>query len=81
MSSRTGFLFGFPKQLLDSPNIVHFRAYGGGTEKKSGDFRERGDPMNEEAKPVSATRLVLAQVMTPPDANIAGNVLLYDGGG
>ena len=37
--------------------------------------------MNEEAKPVSATRLVLAQVMTPLDANIAGNVLLYDGGG
>ncbi len=30
--------------------------------------------MNEEAKPVSATRLVLAQVMTPLDANIAGNV-------
>ena len=37
--------------------------------------------MNEEAKPVSATRLVLLQVMTPLDANIAGNVLLYDGGG
>ena len=30
--------------------------------------------MNEEAKPVSATRLVLAQVMSPLDANIAGNV-------
>ena len=37
--------------------------------------------MNEEAKPVSVTRLVLAQVMTPLDANIAGNVLLHDGGG
>ena len=37
--------------------------------------------MNGEAEPVSATRLVLLQVMTPLDANIAGNVLLYDGGG
>jgi uncharacterized protein (TIGR00369 family) len=30
--------------------------------------------MTEEGKTVSATRLVLAQVMTPQDANIAGNV-------
>ena len=30
--------------------------------------------MTEEEKPVSASRLVLAQVMTPQDANIAGNV-------
>jgi uncharacterized protein (TIGR00369 family) len=30
--------------------------------------------MTEEGKPVSASRLVLAQVMTPQDANIAGNV-------
>ena len=30
--------------------------------------------MTEEGKPGSASRLVLAQVMTPQDANIAGNV-------
>ncbi len=30
--------------------------------------------MASEPKPVSASRLVLAQVMTPLDANIAGNV-------
>jgi uncharacterized protein (TIGR00369 family) len=30
--------------------------------------------MTEGGKPVSASRLVLAQVMTPQDANIAGNV-------
>ncbi len=30
--------------------------------------------MPGEPKPVSASRLVLAQVMTPQDANIAGNV-------
>ncbi len=30
--------------------------------------------MIEKTKPVSASRLVLAQVMTPQDANIAGNV-------
>ena len=37
--------------------------------------------MNEEAKPVSVTRLVLAQVMTPLAANMPGDVLLHDGGG
>lgn len=30
--------------------------------------------MAEKAKPVSASRLVLAQVMTPQDANVHGNV-------
>ncbi len=30
--------------------------------------------MSENAKPVSASRLVLAQVMTPLDANVYGNV-------
>lgn len=30
--------------------------------------------MSEKAKPVSASRLVLAQVMTPLDANVYGNV-------
>ena len=30
--------------------------------------------MSEAAKPVSASRLVLAQVMTPLDANVYGNV-------
>ncbi len=30
--------------------------------------------MSEPAKPVSASRLVLAQVMTPLDANVYGNV-------
>ena len=30
--------------------------------------------MSEMAKPVSASRLVLAQVMTPQDANVYGNV-------
>jgi acyl-CoA hydrolase len=30
--------------------------------------------MSAEAKPVSATRLVMAQEMTPLDANPAGNV-------
>ncbi len=30
--------------------------------------------MSEKAKPVSASRLVLAQVMTPQDANVYGNV-------
>ncbi len=30
--------------------------------------------MSESAKPVSASRLVLAQVMTPLDANVYGNV-------
>ena len=30
--------------------------------------------MSADAKPVSATRLVMAQEMTPQDANPAGNV-------
>jgi acyl-CoA hydrolase len=39
-----------------------------------GPFAREENAMSADAKPVSATRLVMAQEMTPQDANPAGNV-------
>src|SRR3972149_7194280 len=72
--SGLGYSLDSHNELRDSENIVNFHPSFDDRRTSPANSSERSRTMTEEGKPVSASRLVLAQVMTPQDANIAGNV-------